>query len=390
MLKKKRKVNTGRLILIIFIPILCIGLLISNWTNIRLNIKGYKGEARKIILNLDKEDIQDILNYDSIINIEKWNKQSNQSHYLLYDEHAKLNKKSEKETIQYVDSYAKNKQKLDKLGYTQNILFHNSDIYSIDNLKKLTSMHIPYKTAKKYLSIKGVQIQDMKKYIQSKKSPLKAILSISYPGIDSSQRDDRTYTIDEPSDTLILVKNGFNVPSTYEPKDLRTVNIPYETNEGKLRDCAASALESMYKDAQKKGYELTIKSSYRSYEDQQAIYDEYFATYDSDYAASLVSVPGSSEHQCGLSVDLTSQSVIDGTYATFGDSPDYTWVKKNAYKYGFILRFPENASSKTGATNEPWHFRYVGKKAAKEIHDNSWILEDYIEKHGFTYNLHLN
>lgn len=112
--------------------------------------------------------------------------------------------------------------------------------------------------------------------------------------------------------------------------------------------------------------------------------------YDAAYAASLVSTPGSSEHQCGLSVDLTSQSVLDGTYGTFGESPDYDWVEENAYKYGFILRFTENTGDKTGATNEPWHFRYVGKEAAKEIHDKGWILEDYIEHHGFAYNLRLN
>lgn len=168
------------------------------------------------------------------------------------------------------------------------------------------------------------------------------------------------------------------------------MNIPYESEVGQLRDEAATALENMYKDGLKQGYSIAIKSSYRSYETQLAVYNEYFAMYDAAYAASLVSIPGSSEHQCGLSVDLTSQSVLDGTYGTFGESPDYDWVEENAYKYGFILRFPENTGDKTGATNEPWHFRYVGKEAAKEIHDKGWILEDYIEHHGFSYNLRLN
>ena len=189
---------------------------------------------------------------------------------------------------------------------------------------------------------------------------------------------------------LVLIKNGFSVPSDYVPSDLRDVNIPYESEVGQLRDEAATALENMYKDGLKQGYSIAIKSSYRSYDTQLAVYNEYFAMYDAAYAASLVSIPGSSEHQCGLSVDLTSQSVMDGTYGTFGETSDYNWVEENAYKYGFILRFPENTGARTGATNEPWHFRYVGKEAAKEIHDNLWILEDYIEHHGFTYNLHLN
>lgn len=66
-------------------------------------------------------------------------------------------------------------------------------------------------------------------------------------------------------------------------------------------------------------------------------------------------------------MDLTSQSVMDGTYGTFGETSDYNWVEENAYKYGFILRFPENTGARTGATNEPWHFRYVGKKQLKKF-----------------------
>lgn len=165
---------------------------------------------------------------------------------------------------------------------------------------------------------------------------------MSYPGIDSSKRDDRTYTIEDPANMLVLIKNGFSVPSDYVPSDLRDVNIPYESEVGQLRDEAATALEKMYKDGLKQGYSIAIKSSYRSYDTQLAVYNEYFAMYDAAYAASLVSIPGSSEHQCGLSVDLTSQSVMNGEYGTFGEAPDYNWVEQNAYKYGFILRFPEN------------------------------------------------
>ena len=64
----------------------------------------------------------------------------------------------------------------------------------------------------------------------------------------------------------------------------------------------------------------------------------------------------------------------------------YTHLK-NAHKYGFILRYPKDRSSFTGIANEPWHFRYVGKKIAKIIYDNDWILEDYILKYGFDYEL---
>lgn len=330
------------------------------------------------------------MQYDQIINISKWDKVKNDAHYLLYDEYYRASKKSVKKVVYYIDSYYERMEDLNYLGYTKNVLFKNSDLYTISNLDTLISANVPYKKAKKYLAVKGAQIQDIKKYVDSGLSPLKAVLQVSYPGIDSSKKDSRSYTIENPEDTLILIKNGFSVPSDYVPKDLRDVNIPYETEVGQLRDEAATALEKMYKDGLKQGYSIAIKSSYRSYDTQLAVYNEYFAMYDAAYAASLVSIPGSSEHQCGLSVDLTSQSVMNGEYGTFGETPDYNWIEQNAYKYGFILRFPENTGDRTGATNEPWHFRYVGKEAAKEIHDKGWILEDYIEHHGFTYNLRLN
>ncbi len=68
------------------------------------------------------------------------------------------------------------------------------------------------------MAVKGAQIQDIKKYVDSGLSPLKAVLQVSYPGIDSSKRDDRTYTIEDPANMLVLIKNGFSVPSDYVPK----------------------------------------------------------------------------------------------------------------------------------------------------------------------------
>ena len=98
----------------------------------------------------------------------------------------------------------------------------------------------------------------------------------------------------------------------------------------------------------------------------------------------MVALPGSSEHQLGLSVDLTSQSVIDGKWRFFGDTPEYKWVIENAHHYGFILRYPQNKSNITGTTNEPWHFRYVGLEVAKIIYENNWTLEDYVLHYGLS------
>lgn len=89
----------------------------------------------------------------------------------------------------------------------------------------------------------------------------------------------------------------------------------------------------MYQDALKEDLHLAINSAYRTYQQQKAIYDDYHQKYDEVTANGLVAIPGCSEHQLGLGVDLTSQSVLDHQWRFFGDTPEYQWVIKNAHHY---------------------------------------------------------
>ena len=118
MAKKKRKVNTKRIAIVALIPVVCITLLIANFTSIRLSIKGYHKEDKKVVLKLEKEDIKDILQYDQIIDISKWDKVKNDAHYLLYDEYYRASKKSVKKVVYYIDSYYERMEDLNYLGYT--------------------------------------------------------------------------------------------------------------------------------------------------------------------------------------------------------------------------------------------------------------------------------
>jgi D-alanyl-D-alanine carboxypeptidase len=133
----------------------------------------------------------------------------------------------------------------------------------------------------------------------------------------------------------------------------------------------------MIKDAKKEGMYLLLNSGYRSYEEQEKIYQETEQKYGGAYAAEYVATPGASEHQTGLGIDMTSQSVVDKQRLVFGDTTEYKWVVENCAKYGFIVRFTEGTDGITGISHEPWHLRYVGKKVAKEIKDQNWTLEEY-------------
>ena len=128
----------------------------------------------------------------------------------------------------------------------------------------------------------------------------------------------------------------------------------------------------MYEAAKREGLTLVINSSYRSYDDQEALCEEYRRWYGDNYVNRYVAYPGYSEHQTGLAFDIGS-----ATSNVFTNSEEYVWIKDNAYKYGFIYRFPQKGANITGFRHEPWHYRYVGVEAAKYIYENNMTLEEY-------------
>ena len=388
---RKRRISKESIIVIMGTLVILAGVIFFNFERINLFLKGYSFSEQSIILNLGDETVKRFLNSSALIDIKSWNEIDNDKHYLEYQKYQVYKKElSKKEVIEYIDKfYDKYYKNLIKLNYTYNQIISLMKYASIDDFQMLIDNNYSYSNIQPYLNINGITFKDINKYISLNKNPIEAVLMTTYPFINSKNQVTKEYQILQPEKIEVLIKKGFRLSKDYEPKELVTPNIPIapDCNNKKLRKDAAEALEDMYQDALKKGYHLVLNSGYRSYENQLEIYEEYFRKYDKTTASKLVSKPGSSEHQLGLGVDLTSQSVIDKNRMVFGDSDEYRWVVKNAYKYGFILRYPKERCSFTGIANEPWHFRYVGKKIAKIIYDNDWILEDYILKYGFDYKL---
>ena len=381
--QRHRVLKTGLGILVCLIVV--VGIVAFNWTGIQLGIKGYDKDARSTLLKLSEEEIQEYLSLDEIIDLAKWDQVNNQHHYYDYELYSSDNSSVE-DVVSYVDEfYNTYHTKLKELGYdleTQRSLMNQ---LSLDDFSVLADNQLEWKQVEPYLTINGRIIEDLPKYIESGLEPVEAVMNISYSLIDSRNSSDRTYFLEEPSNTALLIKKGFSISKDYVPEDLVEVNIPTATKNNQMRSDAAKALETMYEDAKKEGLILAVNSAYRSYEEQQKIYDEYFRIYDEVTAASLVAVPGTSEHQLGLSVDLTSQSVIDGQYGVFGSTPEYQWVIKNAHKYGFILRYPSDKIDITGIANEPWHYRYVGVELATQLYEEGLTLEEYTLQNGFDY-----
>ncbi len=175
---------------------------------------------------------------------------------------------------------------------------------------------------------------------------------------------------------LILVNSEYCIPDGYE------VTYTKLSNGEKVDERIYPDLQKMFNDARARGLGLFVAEGYRSNAKQQSLLDEKIKTYQSDgyiredaeaQARKWVALPGTSEHQIGIAVDINADTDISKSEDV------YKWLEKNSYKYGFILRYRADKTEITGINYEPWHFRYVGKDAAKEMYDKGLCLEEYIE-----------
>ncbi len=175
---------------------------------------------------------------------------------------------------------------------------------------------------------------------------------------------------------LILVNSEYRIPDGYE------ITFKKLSNGGKIDERIYPDLQRMFDDARSHGLGLFVREGYRSNSKQQNLLNDKIDAYKNDgytredaekEAKKWVAVPGTSEHQLGIAVDINADTDIsekDNVYA---------WLEDNAHRYGFILRYPADKEDITGINYEPWHFRYVGKDAAREIYEKGLCLEEYLE-----------
>ncbi len=205
----------------------------------------------------------------------------------------------------------------------------------------------------------------------------------SGPLIDAAAGDDETTQLTYVSGdwNLILVNPWNKLPDDYE------ISLTPLPNGHSIDSRCYPALSNMMNDCRKAGLQPLICSSYRSQEKQESLFQEridelraqgYSKKDAKAKAATSVARPGTSEHQLGLAVDI-----VDKSHQMLDAAQEYTpvqqWLLENSWKYGFILRYPNQKSSLTGIIYEPWHYRYVGQAAAQEIHERDICLEEYLE-----------
>ena len=187
---------------------------------------------------------------------------------------------------------------------------------------------------------------------------------------------------------ITLINVSHKLDSDYIPSDLTDLVDTRKDgrNTQQMRLYAAKALEAMFIEMRACGItDVSVTSAYRSYSYQSQLFEERVAMYPSlsraeaeAKAATVVTYPGSSEHQSGLCADLHNLSSAD---VSFGQTSAFAWISANAHKFGFILRYPEDKVAETGISYEPWHYRYVGRYHATKIHTLGLCLEEYVAEY---------
>ena len=171
-----------------------------------------------------------------------------------------------------------------------------------------------------------------------------------------------------------LVNKNIRLEKEYVPNDLELLDIKYACKDKYLRKEAKIFFEKMAEDAKKDGLNIVATSTYRSYDYQEKLYNNYCLDKGIYYADMASARAGHSEHQTGLAVDVADSSL---DYDNFEDTKEFIWMNKNSYKYGFILRYPKAKFHITGFKYEPWHYRYVGTKISNYLYKNNLTLDEY-------------
>lgn len=255
-----------------------------------------------------------------------------------------INKKDEAEQEKYTKE---EKEKLEKLDYVNEKI----DYFKWENVDR----YIKYKEENQNLDNKKIVLYvniglDNKFYTNTNKSP-----------------NQHTNTV--------LVNKYYYVGENYVPQNLVSINSKYQSGGKQLTSEAADAFNKMAAAAKEEGYTIRAVSTYRSYSYQNTLYNNYASRDGYENADTYSARPGYSEHQTGLAVDVDNANL---SYTSFGKTKEFNWMKENAHKYGYILRYTKENEFITGYMNEPWHYRYVGIEIATQIkNENISSLEEY-------------
>src|SRR5574344_193897 len=210
-------------------------------------------------------------------------------------------------------------------------------------------------------------------YQKNPKEDLDMIVALVNVNRDSNYYENTTPT-DTSKDILMLVNKYNYLNEDYVPDKIMNVDSSYAYADNSTREDVFEAFKNMYNDALLDNITLIINSSYRNYQDQDEVWTARKKAYGAQKADNYAARAGFSEHQTGLALDINQ---FNTTEKDFENTEAFTWLSNNAYKYGFILRYPKDKENITGYSYESWHYRYVGKDTAEKIVNEGITFDEY-------------
>jgi zinc D-Ala-D-Ala carboxypeptidase len=205
-------------------------------------------------------------------------------------------------------------------------------------------------------------------------TPTASAEPVSVPTFNKS-----AHSIDDPNSIWVVVdKKRPLQPADYAPDDLVTVPVPFVWKPLMRRE-ASDAVVAMFAAFQTEtGLGMQSQSAYRSYDTQVSVYNDDVASNGQAFADTSTARPGTSEHQTGLTMDISALPSNCSLAACFGTTVQGQWLAANAWSFGFLLRYPADKVAVTGYEYEPWHFRYIGIDLAAQMHNTAvTTLEEF-------------
>lgn len=268
--------------------------------------------------------------------------------------------------------------KLGKLGYDKEEI---ETIKTLDHSKQEDILTKDYdKNIVEFLKEKYFIYDNLDRYIKYKKLNPKDKIS-DIVSLVNVNRDRDYYTEMNKTnielENLILVNKYYQLDKDFKFDDIVEVSNRHCYGEQSIRKEVYDKFIEMFNAAKLENLTIIINSSYRPYDYQENLWNRYARENGEKWADKYAARAGSSEHQTGLAIDVTTYNAKQ--QGDFEKTDEFTWMTNNAYKYGFILRYPKDKENITGYSYEPWHYRYVGKKVAEKIHNLGITYDEYYE-----------
>jgi len=367
----KRKLKIKRIVLLLTVIVVCITLL-SQYQNIKIY---YLSQTT----NYQRETISTFLENDLIDDI-KEKDYSKTLEEVIKTEYYNSDYLNEYLNIKYQENenFVKDISQLLQLGYNSTDINQIYEKLHADSIKILIDNKY-IKDITNIINIAYFQEDKLLRYLdyyQQEPDTIENVVTYVNIGLDYESYTNVT-KIENENNLLVLVNKYNSLDSKYVPNDLQVIASKYQWlgRSNQLTKEAAKAFEKMCEAALKDNITILAGSGYRSYSYQKTLYNNYVARDGFAEAETYSARPGYSEHQTGLAIDITNKS----DFISKNDK-EYKWLMNNSYKFGFILRYPENKDKITGYMYEEWHYRYVGIDVAKEVYESNLTYDEYIAR----------